>query len=842
MFHKACPAVGVCAVLMIAALSGCKKAASDNVHLQAGGEFGYFQTHFQDESQFIVETIVADIAEMAFYAKHAALPDSEEFLVEAIETEESQFRAPVYDLKILLSPDEPPVELKLSVSESIWAPAVYAQVAEVLWRRLGLEDGEQLATVTTDWSTIEALTDATAETIEEENDVLSAQLQKDFQSARLHERAALLLAAFAFQEVSDDFYDVRSALCRVTAHLTLARALGGNPIGVEGRLADVIVDTLTNRNVPALGKLSHADFADSRCAAWVRSLRARNSWDYRELAKLESPTMIERITWFGTFAMAVDTTIAWNQLTETEVVSVPDFCRIAHAIGPSVQVGHALNQLSLPLEFRDMGVVYQISQGRELSNTQLVKELNRLPERCFSVDGPGNTTVRVIGWGQWAMFYQRQVCHAMAGNFDFMHRRWGVPDEAAEFKASCDRTFSDLRLYPFVRRFNCTDEYEYRSSVDDGFKVTVATPHLVSPRIWNCLCYRVKFAELYQPNPNPHINEWHKHNPPPGTVYDPSPRTDHPSLIERPDTMEQLERLCEMAPANPGLAHNLIRLKYSNEAVYDQLVEIYSPVLEFSAKAMVKVANSVADQPDRYEELMARAASLDPSRYFNLGDKFKRTDEDKAAAYLEKAIEHGSDDVHAANEAGWLVHYYLDHGEKEKARKLANMAGKVYSYSGLAAKAEYLEETGDYAGALKWYKRIEERYDAPSAVAQFISRYKASTGNTRFDAELQSRLDGLFPGGIQKARLGDFQDPPVEGVIVRGENDLTEEAGLSSGDIIVAAQGIRVLNFQQYSYARDSVTTPQLDLIVWQGNGYHEIHASPPRHRFGVSFRTYPSY
>ena len=52
---------------------------------------------------------------------------------------------------------------------------------------------------------------------------------------------------------------------------------------------------------------------------------------------------------------------------------------------------------------------------------------------------------------------------------------------------------------------------------------------------------------------------------------------------------------------------------------------------------------------------------------------------------------------------------------------------------------------------------------------------------------------------------------------MREENDLTDQAGLKSGNIIVATQGIRVQNFEQYDYARDSSENPELVLIVWQG-------------------------
>ncbi len=43
----------------------------------------------------------------------------------------------------------------------------------------------------------------------------------------------------------------------------------------------------------------------------------------------------------------------------------------------------------------------------------------------------------------------------------------------------------------------------------------------------------------------------------------------------------------------------------------------------------------------------------------------------------------------------------------------------------------------------------------------------------------------------------------------------------------------------QYGYGRESSANPEMDLVVWQGQEYHEIKASPPNHRFGVSFVDY---
>ena len=39
--------------------------------------------------------------------------------------------------------------------------------------------------------------------------------------------------------------------------------------------------------------------------------------------------------------------------------------------------------------------------------------------------------------------------------------------------------------------------------------------------------------------------------------------------------------------------------------------------------------------------------------------------------------------------------------------------------------------------------------------------------------------------------------------------------------------------------AEISKNTPELDLIVWQGDAYREVTASPPKHLFGARIENY---
>src|SRR5947207_126449 len=76
---------------------------------------------------------------------------------------------------------------------------------------------------------------------------LSQELAGDFRNPALHERAAVLLGVFALRESSGHFYDVRLPLCRMTAHLALARSLKkDSAYSVHGRLAEAILYTLMN--------------------------------------------------------------------------------------------------------------------------------------------------------------------------------------------------------------------------------------------------------------------------------------------------------------------------------------------------------------------------------------------------------------------------------------------------------------------------------------------------------------------------------------------------------------------------------------------------------------------
>ena len=110
-------------------LTGCNRQPEESKgSSQARPSANYFRTHFQDESQFIVETVLTDLAEMAGYVQTGQRPA--EISVIATERSGSQFRLPTYDVKIVSGKQV--VQKPLEVNGPIWSPELYEDFARTL--------------------------------------------------------------------------------------------------------------------------------------------------------------------------------------------------------------------------------------------------------------------------------------------------------------------------------------------------------------------------------------------------------------------------------------------------------------------------------------------------------------------------------------------------------------------------------------------------------------------------------------------------------------------------------------------------------------------------------------
>ena len=105
--------------------------------------------------------------------------------------------------------------------------------------------------------------------------------------------------------------------------------------------------------------------------------------------------------------------------------------------------------------------------------------------------------------------------------------------------------------------------------------------------------------------------------------------------------------------------------------------------------AMWEIAKADKKDSKKYEAMLEKIVPIEPNWYYHLGDIYAEDGQpDKALDCYKKFVSLCNDGVLVSNKCGWLVDYYFDHGQKDKAVKLADRAAEVYSARGLDTKAQ----------------------------------------------------------------------------------------------------------------------------------------------------------
>jgi len=635
----------------------------------------------------------------------------------------------------------------------------------------------------------------------------------------------------------------------MTAHLAFANGLrNGRDPSSEGHLADAMLVALYNNETRALKLLEGIPDSDDM-ALWKRALRMRVTGDYRILGESDSRTLLEQLEWFRAQARSIGPDHAWQSLRiKDEWKPMADWYRIINihhwpldqSNATSVELGHVMLETGLKAEFREGALVYANETGMKLTEANTVEALNAEPTRCIVGQNDGTAQVHVIGWGLWAGFLQRHLCHTIQSDFYFLNEWWGVPDKARDYRQYMDDRLSGLRLYPFVRRSDSTEEAYYHRAQDDEMRLVHRCPQYVPAEEWNEICYNVSFGPLYIPPPHAFINEWHKHNPPAGTVYDIFPRINHPSLTGRPDVLKRLQQLQAMAPYDEAINYELLHVLYGDKPTAAQFTEIYGAMVDFTPWVCRSIATLSEKDAASFEKWHIKAAVLDPASYQILAQFYAKhgRDDEAAKSYLQW-IANETDDVAIANDSSWLIDYFERTGQTESATKLADRAAEAYSSRGLQAKARLLERRQDYAGAVEYYLKIHERYEAPGLVIGCIMRFKKHSDDPRYDSLLEQLMQQYLPAGLKPFQLANPASPPAAGVLVHSENVEITGAGLKKGDIIVAERGYQVPDWIGFKVIRDLDADEPYALKIWRNSRYIDLKPLPGDYRFGIDLIDY---
>ncbi len=792
------------------------------------------------EQRWIVASVVKDCVNLAAFA---ADPEHwSDLPAGSVELRDGPGAAvgDSYVVTVSLPGNGDPVVGELKITETPWSPELYVPILRAIQARLKIAPpakGDQNGAMT-DAELLKALSNLLTAEMETRNQRLSAWLQVHPLDAQAHQQAALLLGTLAMRENCGWLWNPLGLCNRAAAHLAFARALQPEPSecgGVAELLIGLIIDTKADcqRRITALQAQATAH---PELAPWAMAAALRNTRDYRLLTNPESATLLERIELLRALSESTYAAAAIKRVRNLEPATAPDWTRIILQGDYGVDSGHRYAGPSVGLEFNDLRQVFPALR-KTADPDQFAAVLNLPSGDAVQFDADHHARLRVIDPGAWAQFFQRHLFHAADETYYFLGHKWGVPEEAEKFRAQAAPMLKRLTLYPLcLSTFAKSDGDAVYAQVAD---LAAHHPEWVSNYAWKTVVKLV--PDAYAPDGSwaAVSRRWFSPRLPTGTVYGFDWRTNAGGVLPSVASAEW-ERYYRIAPLKFSVCS-----KYADatapagRATVEQYQRAVGALLAYYVPAIKEEATLVEGDPLQYGKAMSRAAAVNPNYYLTLGkyDADHRLDLQAAEAY-QAAIDRGADTVSVSSKSGWLVNYYYEHGQPERAMAIAQEAAEVYSAGGLATMAELLERMGRLKEAESYYEKIKERYNNGKPLMQFHLR----TVSTRpmDPAEMKSMEAKIFPQGIPTVTLAELTGKPARGVLVRDGTELTRSVVLKPGAIVVGLDGKRVANSDQYAYVRALSASPEMDFLIYQDDRYQAIHVSAPKRMLGVRIADWP--
>jgi tetratricopeptide (TPR) repeat protein len=782
------------------------------------------QTPYHTEEEWIVSSVCRNAFELLSYM---ADKKGEVVPPENVSIKKGSADATTYD--VVLHGAHVTVQATLHWPGSIWASAAYVPFCQAAMDQLKLvksvQKHEEKGTP------LQSLLDYSEQTIEMENQRVSLWLNQEPDNPLAQEQAALILGTLAMKDNSGWFWDPRDICNHVSAHLAVARCLEENP-SEEGLLAECLVGLIADTKKECSQELNDLDklSADHKeLIPWVQAGRMRNSRDWRLLDKPKGASGLEQVEYFRALCEAVDSDRAILWLQTDSIQNRPDWARMVLQADFSVQAGHAFSTQAIAGEIRLMHGLFP----DRFKDNEIISNLNEAPEDVLISSASDSKNLQVISSGMWASYFQRHLCHAIAETGNFLETKWGVPEQTVQLDQEVDKTFSVLRLFPYLQIVNA----KLRHGKED--------PTAVLETFRQHPEWAADFVFELEPSPNVDISKFHQmvngwFSPPfpSGTAFAAFSRFYNVagSWENRPD---MLQKLYSIAPLQFKVAELQLYSQYSKNPTYVQVQEIMGPMTAYYLPANNLAKRATGIDEDKHLALYKQAAEMNPNQYDDLAWVLLHSGHEKEAAEAyQNWFDKGTDRVLVSNGCDWLVDYYYDHDQKDKALAIAKDAAEVYSSRGLATMAHLMERMGRLDEAEEYGKKIQERYNDSSNLIAFYKR-QLDKGNASYKSKYDDTIRTIFPQGLKQVTLADFSGPPTGGMRFQATNAAMRSNGVSSDQVIVALDGYKVESVAQYTMTRGFSDSPNMQLIVWDGKTYQTLRVNQPGRLFGVGMQDY---
>ena len=229
------------------------------------------------------------------------------------------------------------------------------------------------------------------------------------------------------------------------------------------------------------------------------------------------------------------------------------------------------------------------------------------------------------------------------------------------------------------------------------------------------------------------------------------------------------------------------------------------------------------------------AETLSVDDYYDLAEYLADHGRDAEAI---AAFEHyggvARDRVSVSVRTKWFVVPMFRSGQRTLAMQMGEEAAGVYSYGGLVAYASVLDMSGQTGRAETLYRQAIERYGSEHSgeLTAFLMRHQSE--KPAYAREAGELVKQLFPKGLEHASVSALTGAPDGGVRITKTGLRGEQTGLRTGDIIVAVDGVRVRDFEQYVVMKYQKWTPEMQFTIWRGGKYLDV-ATTLRHQWIVN-------
>ena len=772
-----------------------------------------FESAWATEQDWIVATISRDVREMAHSAAGGSVPDDVGPTVRAG---------------------------ALTLEPHIFSPGVYVPLAQEVLSKAGVAARPAaLSGAREDTRLLGALLDLRAEVLVRESETVSRQIEAEPGDPGAHERAALLLGAFALREAASRYGDRRPALCRMSAHLAMARALRGDAAaGPAGAFDEALLLTLVGRQRDALSRLDALEAAARTGAerSWVRALRLRNTGDWRVARDAKGLTLLEKIEEFAALATGLGDLEALDWLDRQGTPQpISDWGKILIDAGASVESYNRFAPAAAVAEMMEASEVGQaLGRPSPTDVDGLLEALDARPRGLLERDASGRLRPAVLGWGLWADRAQRHLVFALGAEAYHLAGMLGQRGAQKSFVEDA-RDFSRLELFPLFLRSVALDAELYGRAMGAARELALRAPERITAGCWLLMRAKEDFAAV--PPGLPDEKTWFRPALLPGTLLDYEFREALLPELSR-QSPEATQALGELAPYDVALAMKRARQRPAGKRSVADLLPVYGPLADYNIYVMGKLTDTAWYDAPEFRRRQGAMCDLVPDKCFLLGYRLAELGfADDAAVAYQKGFDRARDRVRASNESEWLVEYYFARGERAKAEGVARRSAQVGSFAGLRVMARLLERTGRLAEAEKLYRQIYESYDDPLAMTGFYYRQARVAGLSRYEARFREALALKLPSGLEPLDRAALPPKPEDGVVIRKENDNTKRYAIKWGNVIVGFDGFRVRGTDAYDVVRELSYSPRMKLVIWRGQSYDDVEVDLWDRRFRIDIK-----